>query len=250
MTSPKEKFTVVILAAGMGTRLGELTRNSPKALTPVLGKPILHYSLTWAQKLKPQKIVVVGGYLFDQLRDAALDIHSEAIVVQNEDYKNTQRLVSLLRARPHIAGGLAVYDGDYIYHPIVAEAITRHLSGVVIFGTKDEHPYEKLDMMVRVDENNRLLDMSKNLTDYQYYFNSFLYVGENFVSAFFDAAMRTIERLGPEKSHVEDALLEYARTGGSVRFVNLGKPLWIEIDNPEELAGAERMIKTESKRYL
>ncbi len=211
MLHNSKKFTVVILAAGLGTRLGSLTKTRPKALTLVAGKPILEYAIAWAKELKPAKIIVVGGYLFPQLAAEAKRIDPHVVVVENPDFKETQRMVSLLKARNLIEGGLAVFDGDYIYHKLIAWKICEHLSGVKIFATNDRHsefPDVILDMMVKVGGSNNLIDMSKTLKDFEYYFNSFLFVDESYVAAYFEAAMRAIEKLGAGKTHVEEALLE------------------------------------------
>jgi mannose-1-phosphate guanylyltransferase len=37
----------LVLAAGQGTRLRKLTRNRPKALLPVGGKPLVEHTLRW-----------------------------------------------------------------------------------------------------------------------------------------------------------------------------------------------------------
>ena len=54
---------------------------------------------------------------------------------------------------------------------------------------------------------------------------------------------KVIKKIGADKTHVEEALVEYVRDGGVVDFIDIGKPKWIEIDNQEELAVAEKMIK-------
>jgi len=244
------QLTVVILAAGLGTRLGELTKKRPKALTLVSLKPIIGYALPWARLLKPQKIIVVGGYLFPQLEEAVHAIDSSAVLVENKHFDTTQRMASLLAARGEIEGDLVVFDGDYIYHHSVANKIMPHLKGTMaIFGTREEHQHVKLDMMIHADRNNRLLDMSKELKEYQYYFNSFFYCPEHLLNAYFRAAEETIAEKGADKTHLEDAIVKYAQDGGHVGVVPIGEPLWIEIDNPQELAAAEQMIQKDPEGF-
>ncbi len=56
----------MIFAAGLGTRMGALTRDRPKPLIPVAGKPLLDHALTLARPVA-QTIVVNTHYLADQI---------------------------------------------------------------------------------------------------------------------------------------------------------------------------------------
>ncbi len=40
------------------------------------------------------------------------------------------------------------------------------------------------------------------------------------------------------------------RSGGDVKVIDVGEPLWVEIDNPEELRAAERMVAKDPSGYL
>ena len=59
----------LILAAGLGSRLKENTKNIPKALVNVNGKPILDYQLTALKKQKIKNLVVVVGYYGHLIKD-------------------------------------------------------------------------------------------------------------------------------------------------------------------------------------
>lgn len=60
--------TAVVLVGGKGTRLGELTRTTPKPMMPVLpGKPFLDYLLETIARHDIRDIVLVAGYLGDQI---------------------------------------------------------------------------------------------------------------------------------------------------------------------------------------
>ncbi len=62
-----DKLNVVILAAGKGTRM---VSNTPKVLHKVAGKPILHYVISCAKKLKADKIIVIVGFGAEQVQQA------------------------------------------------------------------------------------------------------------------------------------------------------------------------------------
>jgi len=47
-----------ILAAGKGTRLGELTEKSPKPMLPLAGRPLLEYTISWLKKYGIQELII------------------------------------------------------------------------------------------------------------------------------------------------------------------------------------------------
>lgn len=49
---------VMIFAAGLGTRMGALTRDRPKPLIPVAGRPLIDHALAIARGVAPERIVV------------------------------------------------------------------------------------------------------------------------------------------------------------------------------------------------
>jgi len=53
----------LILAAGRGERLLPLTKNYPKPLTPILGKPLLEHIVETLKEAMVKDIVIVTGYL-------------------------------------------------------------------------------------------------------------------------------------------------------------------------------------------
>ncbi len=58
-------FSVIVLAAGQGTRMGS---TQPKVLQLLGGKPLLHHVLATTAELSPQQTIVVCGYKGDVLQ--------------------------------------------------------------------------------------------------------------------------------------------------------------------------------------
>jgi CDP-glycerol glycerophosphotransferase len=115
---------VVILAAGLGTRLG---RSLPKPLTPLRdGRSILDHQLHGVRAAfgAAVDVTLVVGYRAEVLRAAA----PGARFVDNPDYARTNTARSLWRAlvasRP---GGVLWLNGDVVFEP----AVLHHLAPAV-----------------------------------------------------------------------------------------------------------------------
>ena len=91
----------VILAAGMGKRLKELTRNNAKCMVEVNGISLVERALRILDKKNLTKIVVVVGYEADDLMRfiEALHISTPIVFINNEIYDKTNNIYSLLMAK-------------------------------------------------------------------------------------------------------------------------------------------------------
>lgn len=105
-------FEVVILAAGMGTRLG---RPFPKPLTTLAnGKSILRQQLDAVYRVLGDKtrVLVVVGFKMDLLMEAAPGV----LFVYNEDYDRTNTSKSLYKAlRSSYENGVLWMNGDVVF---------------------------------------------------------------------------------------------------------------------------------------
>ncbi len=65
----------LLLAGGKATRLRPLTERTPKAMTPVLGRPFLEHVLAWLARYDVRDVTLLLGFLPDPIRDYFRDGH-------------------------------------------------------------------------------------------------------------------------------------------------------------------------------
>ncbi len=101
------KTQIVVLAAGKGTRMGEM--EIPKVLAPLHNKPVLTYLLTEIKNLvELDPTVLVVGYKHEQVREAAGPEYRYAL---QEEQLGTAH--ALMCAKPEISGSdIVVLYGD------------------------------------------------------------------------------------------------------------------------------------------
>jgi NDP-sugar pyrophosphorylase family protein len=63
----------IILAGGFGTRLGYVTKDTPKPILPVAGEPFLRYLLWILAEQGIEKVVISAGYKADAIKSALSD---------------------------------------------------------------------------------------------------------------------------------------------------------------------------------
>lgn len=69
----------IILAGGIGSRLGELTRDVPKPVLPIAGEPFLCYLLWLLSRQGIREVAVSSGYLASRIEDALKGNRSDGI---------------------------------------------------------------------------------------------------------------------------------------------------------------------------
>src|SRR3989344_3161993 len=104
----------VILAAGKGTRMGDLTNGTPKPLLKVLGKTLLERKLDELPS-KIDEIIIVVGYHGEQIIDSLGETYKDKKIsyVWQKELKGTGH--ALWQAKDLLKGRFLVLMGDDIY---------------------------------------------------------------------------------------------------------------------------------------
>ena len=151
----------VILTAGCGERLREITGGRPKCLAQVGGMSLLERQMRALGNCGITKITVVTGYEAMDVRRAcgpAIDY------VHNDRYEQTNSLYSLWLARERLLAGFVVLNCDVLFHPqMLFDLMTsRYEDALLVAPACDADAYADEEMKVRV-RCGRVVDMSKDM---------------------------------------------------------------------------------------
>ena len=110
----------VILAAGMGKRLGELTKNNTKCMIKVNGITLIERVLTQLSSLPLTRIIIVIGYKGEELRAFLGNTYNGLAIeyIENKIYDKTNNIYSLsLISGGYVVAGWAAGGLSYTYYP-------------------------------------------------------------------------------------------------------------------------------------
>ena len=116
----------IILAAGMGKRLGGLTAHNTKCMVEVNGISLIERTLTQLDRLGLTRIVVVTGYEGAGLRDfiGTLPVTTPIAFVDNPVYDRTNNIYSLMLAKDYLlAEDTLLLESDLIFEDAVLDVL-------------------------------------------------------------------------------------------------------------------------------
>jgi choline kinase len=233
----------VLLAAGLGSRLGSLTKDLPKALIPVGGKPLLAHALGFAAHLRPSRIVVVGGFCFPLVQETLARLRGDLPVelVENTQFRDGN-LVSLLAAKPLVREGFLVMNVDHIYRPAIAQVVAPEVDRVTAFIDTDRRLGDD-DMKVERDLDGRVVAIAKTLARFDCGYVGMTRVPTVLLGRYWDEADRALAEEG-RAIHVERILARLARTADRPVCRDISGHGWLEVDTPDERAAAEQALRS------
>ena len=119
----------VILAAGMGRRLGELTGNNTKCMLEVNGVKLIDRALECLAEHNLSRIVLVVGYKRENVKAYVGDSYKgiEIVYVDNPIYDKTNNIYSLYLAKDYlVAEDTLLLESDLIYESAVVKRLVEN----------------------------------------------------------------------------------------------------------------------------
>ena len=116
----------IILAAGSGLRLGQHTKDVPKALLDLNGKSILERQISLLREHGVNEIFVVIGYKREK------HILKDIEYIFNPRYSETEQLASMMVARTKIFDDVLIIFGDIIFDSQILQQILASNDDIAI----------------------------------------------------------------------------------------------------------------------
>ena len=147
----------IILAAGMGKRLKDLTKDATKCMVKVNGITLIERMLSQLDAFNMQRIILVVGYKAEALLEyiGNLNVKTPIEYVQNRDYSTTNNIYSLYLARKHLLeDDTLLLESDLIFEDAVLKQLTEYPYPSLALVAKYESWMD--GTVVKIDKNNKI----------------------------------------------------------------------------------------------
>ncbi|MBA3962229.1 MAG: NTP transferase domain-containing protein [Chthoniobacterales bacterium] len=226
----------VVLMAGSGSRLRASGAVLPKALIPVLGRPLFSFALDALRTVGITTLhVVVGNESatllagLEPLVPAEMRLHA----INNPDWEK-QNGVSLLCAAPHLTAPFLLLMGDHLFEPQLLEAFVRQADPAVLnlaVDRKIDSVFDLDDAMKVETREGQIVAIGKTLTDYDA-IDTGVFVCPPEIFSYLRHACR-----GGDCSLADGVRL--MATDGKARVIDIGAAWWQDVDDSGMLGEAE-----------
>src|SRR3954454_15259449 len=227
-------YATVILAAGMGTRLG---RPFPKPLTHLSdGRSIMQQQLDNLHTLGERKpVTIVVGFK----KELIMEEFPDEVFLYNPDYSETNTSKSLLRALQRTPpGGVLWLNGDVVFDPRILDELGELLGGDQSVVCVNHAAVGEEEVKYSVDEEGCVRELSKTVED-----ALGEAVGINYVADRDRALLlRHLDRCADNDYFERGIETAIADDGMRVRPVDISRFNCLEVDFEDDLARANRLF--------
>ena len=245
----------IILAAGMGKRLKELTKDNTKCMVKVNGQTLIERLLRILDKKELSRIIIVVGYkgqvLMDYVND--LDISTKIVFVDNPIYNRTNNIYSLSLTDSYLTSeDTLLFESDLIFEEsIVDKLITDERETLAVV--------DKFESWM--DGSCMILDEEDNITDFisgkhidfsekdNYYKTVNIYkFSRHFSINTYVPFLEAYRKAMGQNEYYESVIKLIAMLGtNELKAMRIEGRIWYEIDDIQDLDIAETLFANSAK---
>lgn len=248
----------IILAAGMGKRLGDVTKENTKCMVKVCGTSLIERMLNQIVSHNFNQIVLVIGYFGNKVRELIGNNYKGIPVeyVENPFFQTTNNIYSLYLSKDYLLrGDTILFESDLIFDTAILSDFIKNPYPNLSLVAKFEHWMD--GTVVAIDSENNILSFIQKKDfvfsySQNYYKTVNLYkfsasFSENYYIPFLEAYSRTMGN----NEYYEEVLRVIAFVNNSTLKAHIVNPShkWYEIDDIHDLDIAETLF-TENENKL
>ena len=243
----------IILAAGMGKRLGELTKGNTKCMVKVNGTPLIDRVMKQLSRQPLKKVIIVVGYKGKELKEY-LGTEYDGMPIQyieNPIYDKTNNIYSLALAKQEMQeDDTLLLESDLIFDESMLDLLVNNSLPNLALVAKYETWMD--GTMVRIDEDNNIVNFVPKVafryedTD-KYYKTVNIYkfskeFSKNKYVPFLDAYSKAV---GNNEYYENVLRIISFLNSKDLKALPITNEKWYEIDDKQDLDIAEALFAEE-----
>ena len=246
----------IILAAGMGKRLKELTKNNTKCMVEVNGKTLIDRMLHQIEKKAFSRIIIVVGYEGKKLMDyiGTLDIKTPITFIENPIYDKTNNIYSLSLAKDHmLEEDTILFESDIIFEDSVLDALLTDSRESLVLVDKYESWMD--GTVIKLDDADSIVEFVpgkkfKYSEKEEYYKTVNLYkFSKRFAATHYVPFLEAYQAALGENEYYEQVLSVITMLDDPIiKAKRLNGQKWYEIDDIQDLDIAESLFADDEEQ--
>ena len=248
----------IILAAGMGKRLGELTKNNTKCMVEVGGVKLIERALRILDKKSLSRIILVVGYQYENLTTFvdSLQLATPIEYIVNDVYNRTNNIFSLSLAKEQMMQeDTLLLESDLIFEERLIDLLIEDKRDTLALVDKFESWMD--GTCIVVDENDNITDfIPGKLLKYHekehYYKTVNIYkFGAEFSQNVYVPFLEAYAKVMGNNEYYETVIkLILMLDKNTMKAKRLNGEMWYEIDDIQDLDIAQTLfIEDDVDRY-
>ena len=248
----------IILAAGMGKRLGEYTHDNTKCMLEVNGVRLIDRALDALESVGVSRIVLVVGYKGQNVKDyVGFEYRGIPIeYVENPIFDKTNNIYSLFLAKDYLlAEDSLLLESDIIFESSIIEKLVNNPYPSLALVDKFESWMD--GTVVKIDENGRiirLIDKTRfnfdDIADYYKTVNIYKFSKEFSSKYYVPFLIAYSTALGDNEYYEQVLRIILHLQNAPLKALPLAGEMWYEIDDVQDLDIASGMFApTDEEHY-
>lgn len=234
----------IVLAAGTGSRLGEITKARTKGMVPVNGRKIIDYLMDFIEIDFFDRIYIVGGFAYEDLKEY-IDQKKlgNVAVIQNAEYLKGNILTLKRGLEEFSDDSFFITVADHIFPPAMFRKMKKGFKSITVMCDSDRKLSDD-DMKIKLyNDKKSVCLISKQLADYDCGYIGMTYVDKSMERIYREALEKTLKVHG-DSAVVEKVLQVLADSKENAPFIcDLSGFGWYEVDTYQDLKNAEAQLK-------
>jgi CDP-L-myo-inositol myo-inositolphosphotransferase len=239
----------LIIAAGRGSRLGDITNDKPKALTPILGVTLIERTILTVKQADINEYLITVGYLGDKIKDILGDGQRLGVrikYIENDEWQKSNG-ISVFKAKELLSDRFLLLMSDHIFDHRILQALLDYDTKKSVVLAVDRRESPSGDDTKVLEKDGSIVDIGKRIKESNC-IDTGIFLCSPKVFAYLENAIKDdgvelSEGIATAARDQDADVFDITRIDPYIPSMRKEiKPFWIDIDTHEDIVRAEKIL--------